>query len=1200
MVKNRALRVFAGVVVAILVLAVGSASAAAITVDDSGGADYLSIQAAINNASVGDVIEVQSGTYYENVVVNKTLSLVGIGMPLINASGSGTAMTITTDDCTIDGFNVTGSGTDWNGGDADSGIKIMSDDNTVLNCIAQSNNYGVYVFESENNTIENNSVYSNTEGIYLLYSHNNSLISNNLSSNTNRGAYISNSDNISVLSNVAQNNDYGINWYISGNSTVFNNSATSNNYGMYLSSSENCNLDNNTAYGNTNHGIYSDSSGNIFTNNTAYSNIYGLYTTGSSSTLANNIAYSNKYGFYTTGSSSTLTNNIAYSNRYGFYTTGSSSTLTNNTAYSNTNRGFTIHTRSTLIDNNAFNNGYGFWIESDYNILTNNTASDNANYGFYIYIGDYNKLTKNTANSNSNYGYYIIGNYNTLTKNNVSDNSGGIHLTSGGASRGSNLLIQNTIINNSNYGIYLSYSGINILMYNVVSNNTNTGIYISDSKYNTLTNNVVSNNTNNGIYLTSSSDSTLTNNIVSNNTNHGIYLSNSIDTKLLYNLIFNNTNTGVYLFNSGGGALANNTIDNSNDGIYIDQGTTSQSSIYNNTLLNISNHGAYDIKGLNSWHSNYYDDYNGIDSNNDGIGDSAYYIAGNDVGLRDETPLMQPHQIIIPDNDYNNENTYLGASFTVKAGTAILLYEGYSLVPLQFDVSGEKVWFELRMNGNRIDDEVLEIGSYFSYVGSQNQLILTGRLDSISQADNSMKMDSFYQFSQPLTNREILIGDTSDIPYPNPTITLPNPSSSLVSDIEGDSRLFTMNVNQVSDVTWILDGITLYTNTSVTTASYYNGSAQLGTHNLTVVAENTNRKTSQKNWTWTVTEPSAPSITLSSPSSASISDIEGDSRTFTTTVDQVVNVTWILDGNTIQTNTSIQTASYYNGSAKVGIHNLTIFAENVNGTDQNKWTWTVTEPPAPSITHSSPSSVSISDVEGDSRTFTTTVDQVANVTWILDGNTIQTNTSIQTASYYNNSAKTGTHNLTVFAENTNGTDQKKWTWIVAAPPAPSITLSLPSLVSDVEGDSRSFTATIDQVANVTWIFDGIILYTNTSVTTAAYYNTSAHEGVYNITIVAENANGASQNKWTWTVTDPNLYTMQLQKGWNLVSTPLTPDTPSVNTLFGSNSDVILPVYSWNTANKQYYDVSTIEISKGYWILALNDTQVTFAGTSYSE
>jgi len=187
--KNNTAKIMLGIAIAFLLFTVSSASAATIIVDDSGGADYLSIQAAINNASAGDTIEVQSGTYLENVVVNKTLSLMGIGMPLVNASGSGTAITITSGGSTVDGFNVTGSGTEWNGGDADSGIKIKSDNNTVLNSTAGFNNYGVYVFESEKNTIENNSVYSNTEGIYAFYSSNNSIVGNNLTLNTNRGLF---------------------------------------------------------------------------------------------------------------------------------------------------------------------------------------------------------------------------------------------------------------------------------------------------------------------------------------------------------------------------------------------------------------------------------------------------------------------------------------------------------------------------------------------------------------------------------------------------------------------------------------------------------------------------------------------------------------------------------------------------------------------------------------------------------------------------------------------------------------------------------------------------------------------------------------------------------------------------------------------------------------------------------------------------
>jgi len=49
---------------------------------------YSSIQEAINNADHGDTIFVSSGTYYENVVVNKTVSLIGedVSSTIINGA----------------------------------------------------------------------------------------------------------------------------------------------------------------------------------------------------------------------------------------------------------------------------------------------------------------------------------------------------------------------------------------------------------------------------------------------------------------------------------------------------------------------------------------------------------------------------------------------------------------------------------------------------------------------------------------------------------------------------------------------------------------------------------------------------------------------------------------------------------------------------------------------------------------------------------------------------------------------------------------------------------------------------------------------------------------------------------------------------------------------------------------------------------
>lgn len=50
-----------------------------IVVDDDGGEDYMTIQAAVDNASPYDVIEVREGTYTEKVSFGKSLTICGVG-----------------------------------------------------------------------------------------------------------------------------------------------------------------------------------------------------------------------------------------------------------------------------------------------------------------------------------------------------------------------------------------------------------------------------------------------------------------------------------------------------------------------------------------------------------------------------------------------------------------------------------------------------------------------------------------------------------------------------------------------------------------------------------------------------------------------------------------------------------------------------------------------------------------------------------------------------------------------------------------------------------------------------------------------------------------------------------------------------------------------------------------------------------------
>lgn len=84
-----------------------------------------------------------------------------------------------------------------------------------------------------------------------------------------------------------------------------------------------------------------------------------------------------------------------------------------------------------------------------------------------------------------------------------------------------------------------------------------------------------------------------------------------------------------------------------------------------------------------------------------------------------------------------------------------------------------------------------------------------------------------------------------------------------------------------------------------------------------------------------------PSITSYAPDSP-VNDIEGASRTFNITVDQIVNVSWHINGTVVQTNTSETEASYTNTSASAGVWNVSAIVSNANGTDMQTWIWDVT------------------------------------------------------------------------------------------------------------------------------------------------------------------------------------------------------------------------------------------------------------------
>jgi parallel beta-helix repeat protein len=165
--------------------------------------ECATIQGAVNAAYNGDTIQVAQGTYYENVIVNKSLSIVGQekGSTIIDGNLVGNVVNVTASHVSICNFTVRRSGTTWPNY---TGIHISgaSFGNNVSGNIITSNVLGVYFdYPSSNNTIDGNSITNNGQGICLSGSSNNSILRNNVTSNYYDGITLDSSSNYNVLRN---------------------------------------------------------------------------------------------------------------------------------------------------------------------------------------------------------------------------------------------------------------------------------------------------------------------------------------------------------------------------------------------------------------------------------------------------------------------------------------------------------------------------------------------------------------------------------------------------------------------------------------------------------------------------------------------------------------------------------------------------------------------------------------------------------------------------------------------------------------------------------------------------------------------------------------------------------------------------------------------------------------------------------------
>lgn len=264
---------------------------------------YSSIQEAINNATIGDKINVSSGFYYEHLTINKTLTLEGENesTTVIDGNDDRTVVDVTGENVTITSFTIRRSGcscADYAGVYAEPssqnlnltensivyngfGVRLANASNVILshNEIAR-NDYAIEITFSSGNSVVGNKMANNEYGFGLDPSSDNVVVGNNITSNAEYDIMLHSSSNENTFAeNVITKSSYGVRLYSSFNNTFNGNFVADNDIGIDVQDSTDNDLYQNSFTGNSQHVQFYDNLTNTWDNgNVTGGNYWDNYT----------------------------------------------------------------------------------------------------------------------------------------------------------------------------------------------------------------------------------------------------------------------------------------------------------------------------------------------------------------------------------------------------------------------------------------------------------------------------------------------------------------------------------------------------------------------------------------------------------------------------------------------------------------------------------------------------------------------------------------------------------------------------------------------------------------------------------------------------------------------------------------------------------------------------------------------------------
>ncbi len=266
-----------------------------------------SVAAAVSAAHPGDIVSVARGLYFEHIIIDKPITLRGIGMPTLSGGNQGDVIRVRSPDVTIEGLVIRDSGPDLVAQNAGIYVEPGSHRAIIRNNVLAYTLFGMWLEGIHDVQVVGNVVTGKRDfvssqrgnGIELYNTLGARIIGNDISF-VRDGIYVDVSHHALFQNNRIHHLRYGTHYMNSYHNIWENNESYLNRGGLALMEVRNQTVRHNRAWGNSDHGI--------------------MLRTLQDSVIENNIVAGNHKGFFIYDAEyNRIENNLVIDNRIGVH-----------------------------------------------------------------------------------------------------------------------------------------------------------------------------------------------------------------------------------------------------------------------------------------------------------------------------------------------------------------------------------------------------------------------------------------------------------------------------------------------------------------------------------------------------------------------------------------------------------------------------------------------------------------------------------------------------------------------------------------------------------------------------------------------------------------------------------------------------------------------------------------------------------------